>query len=137
MGVNKKTKTALKISAVFFLFVSFAFTQKNPPFTFCGKQGDCSFTYDEFLKCEKKLITTDSKTFVNSFMVTVQKKEKKETYSIQYKSKGNTFSKDVIESMEKLYKSKKLGNTVLIEDVEIIQSGQAAKKDAGITITLN
>ncbi|MBL7883661.1 MAG: hypothetical protein JNL69_06305 [Bacteroidia bacterium] len=129
-------KVFVKYLFILSVIVCFAFGEKAHGFSFCGKNADCSLSFDEFIMCKKELIATDSKTSINSFVVTIQKIEKKETYSVQYKSKGKMFSKTLIEAIEKLHKDKKLGNIVLIEDVEIIQSGQAAKKDSGFKITL-
>jgi hypothetical protein len=136
MGVNKQMKVAVKYLFILSLFVCVAFGEKTHGFSFCGKNTDCSLSFDDFMKCKKELAVTDSKTSINSFVVTIQKIEKKKTLSVQYKSKGKTFSRTLLEAIDELYKDKKLGNTILIEDVEIIQSGQAARLDSGITITL-
>lgn len=136
MGISKRMNILLKYSIVLFLFICFAFTQKTPAFSFCDKTADCNMSWDDFMKCKKELISTEKSVFINSFMVTIQKAEKKDTLSVQFKSKGNVFSRTLIESIEKLHKDKKMGRKVIIEDVELIQSGKAAKKDAGFTITL-
>lgn len=131
-------KPALKaFSILISLIVLVAFTQKTPTFSFCGKTGNTSMSWDEFIACKKELTVTDSKTSINSFMVTIQKAEKKDTLSVQYKCKKNQFSPTLLEAIEKLHKSKKMGNKILIEDVELLQSGQAARKDPGITIMLH
>jgi hypothetical protein len=114
------------------------FAQKEKPvYSFCGKTGNCSMTWEEFMSCKKELITNDKGISVNSFILTIQKAEKKDTIQIEYPSKGNAFSKQALESIEELRKKKKMGNKVLIEAVQVVQSGREARKVAGMVITLN
>jgi len=136
VGINKNMNILFRTTFILLVIISFAFGEKTHAFSFCGKNTECSLSFDEFISCKKELQAIDSKTSINSFVVTIQKIEKKETYSVQYKSKGKVFSKTLVEAIEKLHKEKKLGNIVLIEDVEIIQSGQSAKMDSGFKITL-
>lgn len=94
-------------------------------------------TWDEFMSCKKELVTTDTKLSVGSYIVTLTKAEKKDTTYIEFPVKGNVFSKSAQESIEKLRKDKKLGNKVLIEAVQILESGKEARKVPGMIITLN
>jgi hypothetical protein len=120
------------------LLFCFAFSQKEKPlYSFGGKTGNCSMTWDEFLACKKELVPTDKGITVNAFILTIQKAEKKDTIQIEYPSKGNAFSKQAIESIDELHKKKKMGNKVLIEQVQVVQSGKEARKVGGMVITLN
>jgi hypothetical protein len=103
----------------------------------CGKTGNCSMTWDEFMSCKKELLTNDKSVSINSFILTIQKAEKRDTIQIEYPSKGNAFSKQALESIEKLHKDKKMGNKVLIEAVNVVQSGKEARKVPGMVIILN
>ena len=125
---------------VFLLLISTAasFAQKNTPlYSLCGKTGNCTMTWDEFMSCSKQLVTTDKKIQVSSFILTISKAEKKDTIQIEYPSKGNQFSKQALEAIDKLHKDKKMGNRVLIEAVQIVESGKDARKVPGMTISLN
>ena len=114
------------------------FSQKEKPlYSFGGKTGNCSMTWDEFLSCKKELVSTDKSVSVNSYILTIQKAEKKDTIQIEYPSRGNAFSKQAIESIEELHKKKKMGNKVVIDAVQIVQSGKEARKVNGMVITLN
>jgi hypothetical protein len=115
-----------------------AFSQKEKPlYSFGGKTGNCSMTWEEFMSCKKELTATDKGITVNSFILTIQKAEKKDTIQIEYPSRANAFSKQAIESIEELHKKKKMGNKVLIEAVQVVQSGKEARKVGGMVITLN
>jgi hypothetical protein len=114
------------------------FAQKEKAlYSMCGKTGNCSMTWDEFISCKKELITNDKSVSINSFILTIQKAEKRDTIQIEYPSKGNAFSKQALESIEKLHKDKKMGNKVLIEAVQVVQSGKEARKVPGMVIILN
>jgi hypothetical protein len=127
----------IKLLFILLTLTSFVFAQKEKPlYSFCGKTGNCSMNWDEFMACKKELIATEKGITVNSFILTIQKAEKKDTLQIEYPSKGNAFSKQAIESIEELHKKKKMGNKVLIEGVQIVQSGKEARKVEGMTITL-
>jgi len=73
-----------------------------------------------------------------SFSVTVKQKQKKDSIFSEYSQKGNKIDKYTLEAIEKLHADKKLGNTnnLLIDNVEIVQSGKAAKKAPPMIITL-
>lgn len=125
---------------VFLVLVSTgaAYAQKTTPlYSLCGKTGNCSMSWDEFMSCSKQLTATNNKIQVSSFVLTISKAEKKDTIQIEYPSKGNQFSKQALESIDKLHKDKKMGNTVLIEAVQVVESGKDARKVPGMTITLN
>ena len=94
-------------------------------------------TWDEFMSCKKELIADEKGVSINSFILTIQKAEKKDTIQIEYPSKGNAFSKQALESIQELHKKKKMGNKVLIEAVQVVQSGKEARKVPGMVITLN
>lgn len=94
-------------------------------------------TWDEFLSCSKQLITNDKKIQVNAFILTIQKAEKRDTIQIEYPSRGNQFSKQALEAITKLHKDKKMGNQVLIEAVQVVESGKDARKVPGMVIRLN
>ena len=93
-------------------------------------------TWDEFMSCKKELVA-DKGLSIGSFIVTIEKAEKKETTYVEFPVKGSIFSKSAKETIEKLHKDKKMGNTVTIEAVEVLQSGQAARKVPGMKIILN
>ncbi|HEX8515061.1 MAG TPA: hypothetical protein VF868_02600 [Bacteroidia bacterium] len=123
------------------LFLLFAFTgsaqKEKPLYSMCGKTGNCFMTWDEFMSCKKELIADEKGVSINSFILTIQKAEKKDTIQIEYPSKGNAFSKQALESIQELHKKKKMGNKVLIEAVQVVQSGKEARKVPGMVITLN
>ncbi len=114
-------------------YTSFA---QAPAFSFCGKSGDCSMTWDEFTACKKELITTDKNVSISSFVLTIKKAQKKDFVFVEYPANGNTLSKASVEMIEKLHKDKKLGDKLEIGTVEVVQSGKAAKKVTGMVITL-
>jgi hypothetical protein len=129
-------KLGIKVIVVLVVLASSVFAQKEKPlYSFCGKTGNSSMTWDEFMKCKKELLT-EKGVSIGSYVLTIQKAEKKDTVQIEYVSKGNAFSKQAIESIEKLHKDKKMGNKILIEGVEILESGKAARKVPGMTIIL-
>jgi len=131
-------KKGIQLLFVLMLFTAAGFAQKEKPlYSFGGKTGNCSMTWDEFLSCKKELAPTDKGITVNSFILTIQKAEKKDTIQIEYPSRGNAFSKQAIESIEELHKKKKMGSKVLIEAVQVVQSGKEARKVPGMVITLN
>lgn len=126
-----------KIAVVILISAQTLFAQKEKPlYSFCGKTGNTTMSWDEFMQCKKELVT-EKGVSIGSFILTIQKAEKRDTVQIEYISKGNAFSKQAIESIEKLYKDKNMGNKVLIEAVEILQSGKESRKVPGMTIILN
>jgi hypothetical protein len=128
-----------KYFTVLFLMVAIsAFSQKEKSlYSMCGKTGNCSMTWDEFMSCKKELVANEKGVSINSFILTIQKAEKKDTIQIEYPSKGNAFSKQALESIAELHKKKKMGNKVLIEAVNVVQSGKEARKVPGMVIILN
>ncbi len=122
---------------VFVLFISAHSFAQAPAFSLCGKTGDCSMTWDEFIKCKKELVTTDKNVSISSFRLTVQKLKKKDFVFLEFPQKGNAFSKASLDMIEELHKDKKLGSKLEIDAVEVVQSGKAAKKVPGMIITLN
>jgi len=128
----------LKIALLLLIPAASLHAQKGAPvYSLCGKTGNATMTWDEFMSCKKELVTTDTKLSVGSYIVTLTKAEKKDTTYIEFPVKGNVFSKSAQESIEKLRKDKKLGNKVLIEAVQILESGKEARKVPGMIITLN
>ncbi|MFL5764890.1 MAG: hypothetical protein ACJ77K_13175 [Bacteroidia bacterium] len=122
----------------FFFFISLKLTvAQNAVYTICGKSGNCTMTWDEFTQCKKSLITTDKAMSVSAFVVTVKKLGKKDYEFMEYTSKTNNFPKEALEMIDKLKKDKKLGDTIEISNVEVVQSGKAARKVNGMIITLN
>lgn len=113
--------------------VSFA---QAPAFSFCGKTGDCTITWEEFMACKKELIVSDKNVSISSFRLTVQKAKKKEFVFLEFPQKGNAFSKASLDMIEELHKDKKLGSKLEVDAVEVVQSGKAAKKLPGMVITL-
>lgn len=93
-------------------------------------------TWDEFSKCKKQLIA-DKGLSVGSFILTITKKEKKDSVFVEYPCKGNAFSKSALENIEKLHADKKLGTKISIEAVQILESGKEARNVPGMVITLN
>jgi hypothetical protein len=127
-----------KLLFVLLIFGLSGFAQKEKAlYSMCGKTGNCSMTWEEFMSCKKELVANEKGVSINSFILTIQKAEKKDTVQIEYPSKGNMFSKQALESIEELHKKKKMGNKVLIEAVQIVQSGREARKVPGMVITLN
>ncbi|MCW3084925.1 MAG: hypothetical protein JWP12_2291 [Bacteroidetes bacterium] len=126
-----------KIAFILIISSASLHAQKAAPvYNLCGKTGDCTMTWDEFMKCKKELVSTTKGVSVSSFVLTIMKPEKKDTLQIEYPSKGNAFSKQAIESIDKLYKDKKIGNKMLIEAVQVVESGKEARKVPGMVITL-
>ena len=106
-------------------------------YSFCGKTGDCTMTWDEFMACKKELVMADKNSSISSFRLTIQKAKKKDFVFLEFPGKGNAFSKASLDMIEELHKDKKMGNKVEIDAVEVVQSGKAAKKIPGMVITLN
>ena len=123
------------IAAFFILFLVQPAAAQNA-FTFCDKAGDCSMTFEEFAACKKMLVTTDKETSVSSFVLTVKKKEKKDYVFLEFSSKSNTIGKDALQMIDQLHKDKKLGDKIEISNVEVVQSGKAARKVNGMVITI-
>jgi hypothetical protein len=135
---NKKMKKISGTIIILLLTTLASSAQKEKPlYSMCGKTGNCSMTWDEFMSCKKELVANEKGVSINSFILTIQKAEKKDTVQIEYPSKGNMFSKQALESIEELHKKKKMGNKVLIEAVQVVQSGKEARKVPGMVITLN
>ena len=110
---------------------------QTPAFSFCGKTGDCTMTWDDFNKCKKELVTTDKNVSISSFRLTIQKAKKKDFVFLEFPQKGNSFSKASLDMIEELHKDNKLGSKLEVDAVEVVQSGKAAKKVPGMIITLN
>ncbi len=94
-------------------------------------------TWDEFSACKKEIVSTDKKVQIGSFILFVPKNEKKDSTMIEFQIKGNLFNKQAKETIEKLRKDKKLGKKLVIEAVEVLESGKSARKVPGLTITIN
>ncbi len=126
------------LSIVFFIFVvaQSVSAQEKPAFSFCEKTGDVTMTWDEFMACKKELITLDKKASISSFILTIKKAGKKDYVFVEFPAKGNTFTKGAMDEMEKLRKEKKLGDKIEISNVEVVQSGKAAKQVPGMVITI-
>ena len=128
-----------RFSAIVFLFLLgfTAVAQKDPVVSFCGRSGNITMTWEEFSACKKELVTDDKKVQVGSFILFVPKAEKKDSTMIEFQVRGGLFNKQAKETIEKLHKDKKLGKKLVIEAVEVLESGRSARKVPGITITLN
>lgn len=145
MGINcdfefrklkrKRMKYRFIVTFIVLILVQKSFAQA-PAFSFCGKTGDCTMTWDEFMACKKELVTIDKNTSISSFRLTVQKAQKKDFIFLEFPQKGNAFSKASLDIIEKLHKDKKLGGKLEVDAIEIVQSGKAAKKVSGMVITL-
>jgi hypothetical protein len=95
-------KTLLKITFLFLIISNISFAQKGTPlFSICGKTGNCTMTWEEFSKCKKVLVPTDKKITIGTFLVTVQKAERKDSTYIEFQEKGGLFSKSSLEVIEK------------------------------------
>jgi hypothetical protein len=130
----------IRISCLFLLFISLSsFAQKEAPlYSFGGKTGNCGMSWDEFLAAKKELAPTDKSVTVGSFILTIMKGQgKKDSISIEYPSHGSLFGKAATESIEQLHKDKKMGNKVMIDAVQILQSGKEARKVPGMIIWLH
>lgn len=130
-------KYIFKIAVLIFISVQSFAQNAKPLYSFCGKTGDCTMTWDEFMACKKELITTDKNSSISSFRLTIQKAKKKDYEFLEFPQKGNGFSKASLDKIEELHKDKKMGNKVEIDAVEVVQSGKAAKQLPGMIITLN
>ena len=126
------------LSIVFFIFVvaQSVSAQEKPAFSFCEKTGDVTMTWDEFIACKKQLVTLDKNASISSFILTIKKAGKREYVFVEFPAKGNTFTKGAMDEMEKLRKEKKLGDKIEISNVEVVQSGKAAKQVPGMVITI-
>jgi hypothetical protein len=135
MGVNYK---GFKIVFLILISAHISFAQKTAPvYSLCGKTGDCSMTWDEFSKCKKELVATNKGLSIGSFILTITKLNKKDSVYVEFPAKGNAFSKSALETIEQLHKDKKLGTKMLIEAVQVLESGKEAKKVSGMVIMLN
>lgn len=131
-------KYIFRIAFIVLIGIQVSFVQgTKPAFSFCGKTGDCTMTWDEFIACKKELTTLDNSVSISSFVLTVKKVVKKDFVFEEYPSKSNKFGKGAMEAIEKLHKDKKLGDKLLIDGVEVVQSGKAAKQVPGMIITIN
>ena len=124
------------LSIVFFVLVQLSFAQEKPAFSFCDKTGDVTMTWDEFTACKKQLVTLDKNASISSFILTIKKAGKRDYVFVEFPAKGNTFTKGAMDEMEKLRKEKKLGDKIEISNVEVVQSGKAAKQVPGMIITI-
>lgn len=131
-------KYILRITFIVLIAIQVSFVQDTKPaFSFCGKTGDCTMTWDEFVACTKELTTLDKNVSISSFVLTVKKVVKKDFVFVEYPSKSNKFGKGAMEMIEQLHKDKRLGDKITIDGVEVVQSGKAAKQVSGMTITIN
>ena len=126
------------LSIVFFIFVvaQSVSAQEKPAFSFCDKTGDVTMTWDEFMACKKQLVTLDKNASISSFILTIKKAGKRDYVFVEFPAKGNTFTKGAMDEIEKLRKEKKLGDKIEISNVEVVQSGKAAKQVPGMVITI-
>jgi hypothetical protein len=128
----------MRIAALLiFLFLFTGVSAQTREFSFCGKNNaEVSMSWDEFLSCKKELIPRDKGVTINSFVLTIAMPQKKDTVWTEYICKGNVVSKTALAAIDKLHKNGKMGNTVKIDAVEVLQSGREGRKAAGMTITL-
>lgn len=125
-------------SILFFVFVAVQVNaQEKPAVSFCGKIGEITTTWDEFMACKKEIVTLDKAASISSFIVTIKKKEKKDYVFVEFPAKGNQFTKGAMDAIQQLHKDKKLGDKIEITNVQVVQSGKAAKEVPGIVITIN
>lgn len=127
------------VSVMFFILVSIQSGQAQdtkPAFSFCDKTGDVTMTWDEFMACKKQLVTLDKNASISSFILTIKKAGKRDYEFVEFPAKGNMFTKGAMDTMEKLRKEKKLGDKIEISNVEVVQSGKAAKQVPGMIITI-
>ncbi len=130
-------KYILRITFIVLIGIQVSFVQDTKPaFSFGGKTGDCTMTWDEFYACKKELTTLDKNTSISSFILTVKKAVKKDFVFVEYPSKNNQFGKGAMTAIEQLHKDKKLGDKITIDGVEVVQSGKAAKQVPGMVITI-
>ncbi len=115
-----------------------AFAQKakmEPMFTFAGKSGDISMTWDEFSKAKKELSPAGSVTSIKSFTISVLVVSDKGSVYIDYANPGNKFSAESIAAIEKMQKSATPGNQILVESV-IVNKDKQEVKSPGMLIKL-
>lgn len=105
-------------------------------YSFGGKSGNSTMTWEEFLSCKKELKVLNKDLMIGSFLVTVSKLQKKDSTQIEHPCKNNLFSKAATESIKELHDDKKLGRTVVIDHVQIQQSGKAARVASPMIITI-
>jgi hypothetical protein len=129
-------KTRFLIAALFTVF-SIGMHAQNAVYTLCGKSGNCTMTWDEFTQCKKSLLTVNKEMSVSSFVVTVKKLGKKDVEFLEFSSKSNSFPKEALQMIDELKKDKKLGDKIEISNVQVVQSGKAARQVDGMIITLN
>lgn len=134
---RKKVNSIIKVTFLILITAQISFAQKKAPeYSLCGKRGNCTMTWDEFSKCKKELLA-DKGLSVGSYIITIMKSEKKDSIFIEYPIKGSVFSKSSLEKIEELHKDKKLGKKILIEAVQLLESGKEARKVPGMVITIN
>ncbi len=107
----------------------------SPTYTFAGKAGEVSMTWDEFSKSKKELTPIDKGITIKSFHVSVLVINEKDSSYSDYSNQGNMFSGQAIEAMERLHE-KKLTNKILIEEV-VINKGDKEAKAPGMVIKLH
>ncbi len=135
---KNKMKNSIITSLVVMMisFNLFSQTQNSKPlFTFCGKSGVCTMTLDEFTKCSKEITPSDKNMKINSFHVSEMEYTKggKDSVFTDWENKGNTFSKNTIDEIEKLIRNKKPIAKLFIENVDITQ-GDSKVKNSNIII---
>ena len=129
-----------KIFAILFIAAALnAYAQgKAEPvylYTFAGKGGDISMTWDEFSKCKMELITIDKSITIKSFNVSVLVINGKDSTYTDYANQGNVFGSDAIATLKTL-QDKKIANKILIEEV-VIRKDDKEVKVPGMVIKLN
>ena len=106
-------------------------------YTFGGKSGNCTMTWDEFKKCKKELTPIDKSLKINSFNISilvVSPDGKDSTYT-DFSNTGNAFSSQANETFDILISGKHVSNKILIEEVQIAE-GDKIIKVPGMVITL-
>ncbi len=127
----------IRIAFIVLVATSLSFVQgAKPAFSFGGKTGDCTMTWEEFYACKKELTPLDKNTSVSSFVLTVKRVVKKDFLFDEYPSKTNQFGKGAMTAIEQLHTDKKLGDKLLISGVQLVQSGKSAKEVPEMVITL-
>ncbi len=118
-----------------------AFSQKEaagPTFTFCGKSGNSTMTFDEFKKCKKDIVPVEKNVKIVSFIISmlVVPLEGKDSVFVDFQNIGGAFSEANTEAVDKLIKEKRIvGGKILIEEVKVSQDG-TEKKVNGMIIKL-
>jgi hypothetical protein len=124
-----------KIIIVFIvLATATAFVQKQEGkalYTFCGKSGECTMTFDDWKNCSKELIPISKSFKINSFKIQIKSLSlwenslgKKDTVCDTIYNVGAVFSDDNIRRIENSVRAKRLVGKLKIIAVDVLSENK-------------